>query len=529
MPVRAPVGGEAVPGVLIADGDGERGRRIAAACADLGLPAQVVTHGAAALESALAKPPGALVVQVELPLIDGEQLSGILRTNPRTRDVAAIFLADTSAQAERSYRGGRVVAPPANADDVARIALGLLSSEPDDAKQPAPAADAGGVEGQLSQVGLADLLQLFHVSQKTGAIELRGEGDPVPVGRVLLRGGDVVHAETGSASGEKALYRLLDWDRGDFAFRPGPVDADLAIGKPTRALLREGMRQVEERARLADELPAPDASVRMKVRRASLPIVIHPLTQEVLLVLEAYSRVSDVVEHCSFPDYQVLRTLRTLIDRGIVEVARGQAFGNDGGRRAGLFAAARGERLREWLVARHADGERDAKLLVVAADAHALREFRRLLGDLPGGELTGGELAGGELAGDGGTISEIGPIGRLAVDGEVGMEFVSVPAGPSYAPLWPLAGHGALGVLFVLAGPVGDGLDALRPAAQTLSRLPRARVFHLLLLEKESGIEPEVLRENLSLFDEDSLFLVPSANPETAEVLLREMFVQILP
>jgi len=34
--------------------------------------------------------------------------------------------------------------------------------------------------------------------------------------------------------------------------------------------------------------------------------VLHPLTQEVLLVLELSSRVSEVLDRCSFPDYQVL-------------------------------------------------------------------------------------------------------------------------------------------------------------------------------------------------------------------------------
>lgn len=505
-------------GVLIADGDADRGRRIAASCADIGLPTQVVTHGAAALEAALANPPGVLIVQLELPLIDGRQLSGILLTNPRTRDVRPIYLADTAAEAEREFGKGEVVQPPAVPDEVARLAQGLLSPGESPVEAPESPSENEGIEGQLSQVGLADLLQLFHVSQKTGAIELSRESDlDARTGRVLLRAGDVVQAETGPTTGEKALYRLLDWDRGDFAFRPQSVDPELAMGKPTRALLREGVRQVQERARLADELPSPDASVRLKIRRAALPIVIHPLTQEVLLVLEAYSRVSDVVDHCSFPDYQVLRTLRTLIDRGIVEVARGAAFGDDGAL-PGLFAAARGQRLRDWLGARNSADEQHAKLLVVASDPHAAGEFSRLLGQLPGAELE-----------DQQATAPIGSLGCLAVDQEVGIEFVSAPAEADYAPLWPIAGHGALGVLFVLSAPVGASLESVRRAAETLSRLPRARIFHLLLLEKEGGIDADALRANLSLFDEDSLFLVPSGNPATAEVLLREMFVQILP
>ena len=92
-----------------------------------------------------------------------------------------------------------------------------------DAAAASPEADReGGVEGQLAQLPLADLLQLFHVSRKTGTVEVvhgLGTGRR-QIGRVVLRGGDVVAAAVGSVNGEKALFRLLAWDRGSFAFKP---------------------------------------------------------------------------------------------------------------------------------------------------------------------------------------------------------------------------------------------------------------------------------------------------------------------
>ena len=42
-------------------------------------------------------------------------------------------------------------------------------------------------------------------------------------------------------------------------------------------------------------------------------------------------------------------------------------------------------------------------------------------------------------------------------------------------------------------------------------------------------MEPDALRENLSLFDESSLFLIPLENLAKASVLLRELFGRILP
>jgi hypothetical protein len=92
-----------------------------------------------------------------------------------------------------------------------------------------------------------------------------------------------------------------------------------------------------------------------------------------------------------------------------------------------------------------------------------------------------------------------------------------------------MAGHGALGILLLLSGSVADAVERVRPISEVLRSLPRVRIFHLLLLEKGAPIEPEALRENLALFDDSSLFLIPTENKSNAEVLLREMFVRILP
>jgi CheY-like chemotaxis protein len=511
--------------VLIADGDHQRSERLAAVCADLDLKTQVATHGAAALEIALAEPPEVLVVQLGLPLIDGVQLGAILHANPRTNSVELVYLADTRAEAAQTDLDGEIVAPPADLDALARRVQTLIEKQSQSEEESGPGAEeSGGVEGQLSQLPLADLLQLFHVSQKTGVVEIRRYSGrpPVEAGRVLLRGGDIIHAEVGPTAGEKALYRLLAWDRGEFKFEPGTVTAASTLAKPTRVLLRDGQQHNAEWGRRAANLPPMDAHLRLRIQRASLPMVIHPLTQEVLLVLEAYSRVGDVVDHCSFPDYPVLRTLHTLIDRGMVDL-RDESIDKEKASAVGLFSQARGERLREWLEPNPADPSkvRDAKLLVVAADPAAARELSRMIQGLPGG------TPGNQQPGD--PVESVGTLARLAVDDQVGIELVEVPADSRFAALWPLAGHGALGILLLLSGPVAAAVELVRPAAELLRNLPRARIFHLLLLDKGETVEPEALRENLSLFDDSSLFLIPMGKTETAQLILREMFVRILP
>ena len=508
--------------VLIADGDSERGQRIADACGARGMTCSVTTHGAAALETALAEVPDALVCQLELPLIDGPRLVAILRANPRTRKTAVLFVGDRAEDAENSAVTGQVIPSPVDPD----LVVGCLQATLAGRTSEVSAGDAeGGVEGQLGQLPLTDVLQLFNVSRKSGTVEVvcgLGPGR-CQTGQIVLREGDVVAASVEHVHGEKALFRLLSWDRGTFSFKAGATEGEPNVRTPTRALLREGMRQIREWERLAVELPPMSAQVTLRVARAGLPSVIHPLTQEVLMVLDIYSKVQEVVDHCSFPDYQVLRTLHTLHRRGMVELLT-EPEEEEGARGARLFPPARAARLREWLgVDRPGQlASREAKLVIFSSETGLLREFGRILERMPGTELEEG-LAKGSISAD-----DLVTLGRVGVDPEVGIRLINAPASPRFAPIWPVAAHGALAILLAIPGSGGASLEPMRRAAHALQTLPRTRIFPLMLLEKGQEARDSELREALAFVSSEPLLPIPLENAQQAGDALRELFGRIL-
>jgi hypothetical protein len=106
---------------------------------------------------------------------------------------------------------------------------------------------------------------------------------------------------------------------------------------------------------------------------------------------------------------------------------------------------------------------------------------------------------------------------------------VHVPRSEIYAPLWALAGHRALGTLFLLNGPVADATERFGPMLEALTERPRARTFHVVMLRKGERISPDELRENLKLMDEASLFLLPAESGKPPAALLRGLFARIVP
>ena len=94
--------------VLIADADAERGRRVAVACRACGITTSVTTHGAAALEIALAESPVAMVAQVDLPLPkSAEGMPGVIVPRKTVGEVQRL-IEDNEAELKIELSQGKI-------------------------------------------------------------------------------------------------------------------------------------------------------------------------------------------------------------------------------------------------------------------------------------------------------------------------------------------------------------------------------------------------------------------------------------
>lgn len=515
--------------IVVADGNTGRGSRIVDECSIAGLPCKLAPHGAAALEIALATQPAVVVAQLDLPLVDAVKLAEILRANPRTRSTRFVFLGPGESLGARGAVGDQLLPSTARPSEIVGSILEILERQGHIDSLDSLSKPGGMAEGEIGDLPLADLVQSLMVQRRSGRLSLLREAERggAEQGALLIRDGEVIQARTGDVDGEKAMFRLLAWSEGHFSFEAGVPNETPTILAPTRRMLVEGLRQLEEWNRLSTRLPPLDSPLRLNVKHSELPNIVHPLTQEVLLLLELYATVRDVVDHSVYPDYQVLRTLHTLAERGIIHLGRVPVAAPQVATSSErLFSDAQGRRLADWLReggTAGANGSALAKLLVVAANPQSLPDFLRLLEAVPEVELEDDPGRCDRIA------DRLGSLGRLTVSDDVAIELIHVPTAAVWEPLWTVAGHGALGTLFLLDAPVGGSARLIEPIAARLSRLPRARTFHVVLLGKDERIPPDELRENLSLIDEASLFLLPIHSGKHPSVLLRSLFARVMP
>ena len=312
-----------VPVVLItAPADPSR-QTISQALSAQGIEVKLAKDGGRALEIAVLEQPDLIVYDAAVAVLDPLRFCEILRGNPRTEATPVVV---TGWEAAGGVPAGplglnvTLVSKPFTVDGIALKIRELLRSK-SAARQVADVAMASVVQGNLAEIALVDLLQIFVMNRKEGRILLSGEPgslDAAKEGEIHVRGGQIVHARAGATEGTKALYRLLGWRRGRFSYHPGTTAAVRSIKAAPDAVVMEGMRQADEMARLADRRPPDRARVVVTMDRKGLPEDLHRVTREVLALTEFYTTVGEILDRAGSTDFEVLRALILLQEKGVL-------------------------------------------------------------------------------------------------------------------------------------------------------------------------------------------------------------------
>ncbi len=275
-------------------------------------PHTIATNGAKAMELALDNLPSLVIVDCQLPLIEGSHLFRILRNNPYTSDVPFLFISNRPLDIKGFNVGVDIfVTRPFLWEELhEQIKRSLACS--------VSARKMGDkeIQGRLSRAPLVDILQMLHMNKNEGELNLT-KGDLQ--GAVYLKDGEIYNAVCGKVEREKALFRLLTWKDGVFEYRPLRLTLERKIQSRTEHLLMEAMRQLDELENSKDKFPSINLRIGPDVDTNALPTGLKPVMYEVLKLVEYYPRVGDVIEHCSFTDYEVYSTIANLLGRDILK------------------------------------------------------------------------------------------------------------------------------------------------------------------------------------------------------------------
>lgn len=163
-----------------------------------------------------------------------------------------------------------------------------------------------------------DLLKILTSNESSvRAVVSRGSD----VARVCVHRQNIVHAEYGSAVGEKALYRVFGFRDAHYAIEelPSGDAATRTITLPVDTLIMEGMGHAVELGRLVATLPPLASPLRLK-EDCPLPMTAHsPEEIEVFQLIVRHETIGAVLEKSTLADVRVLRLIDSLVRKGVFE------------------------------------------------------------------------------------------------------------------------------------------------------------------------------------------------------------------
>ncbi|MHB8879360.1 MAG: DUF4388 domain-containing protein [Myxococcaceae bacterium] len=414
--------------ILIADPDFEAARALSKALRQKGYQVHYAPDGSKALEVSVLRHPDLALFDDACRLIEAKTFAQILRTNPRTEDIPVV-LTTTSYEADkvRAFRDG-FLSKPYNVDEVlSRIDHIFRRSEA--AKELK--GEAREIEGTLTQLSIPDLLQILAMNRRSGRLNLTRGSER---GEIHVQEGRPVNARIGLVEGEKALFRLLSWSEGSFAFAHGGPPPRVRITRAMDDALLEGVRQGDEVARLLPALPPRNAPISL-APEAEISKDQHPVTAQVVELLRQPRTLAELLDLAPATDLDVMVVLGTLMQKGVARIAEGEQVEG----RGPLLGPAEVHALRSRLFRGRVPARAVVAKVFVLGQGSATG--RRLLREISGITRVAAEPQA--------LRSGFGTLGQFEVSEGLKIDFCVLPSAEAARPLWRPFSTGAVGALLL--------------------------------------------------------------------------------
>jgi response regulator RpfG family c-di-GMP phosphodiesterase len=236
--------------ILLVDADPEETLVVEMRLVQQGFSVRVARSVDAAMTTLLAEDIDAIVTELDLGTGgNGFELLDQTRRNTKTRDIPCLVLTtrDQGQETERAFDLGVVdfILKPPNINVLAaKLRQAVEHRRPTQAQSrvSGPGAPAG-VSGNLSDMGLPELIQILWQGRKSGTLTVRSGAQ---FGEIVFVDGQIYDAAWGKYRKEPAFFALIALTEGDFQLTTGGTPPERAIEGSPDMLLLEAMRRMDE-------------------------------------------------------------------------------------------------------------------------------------------------------------------------------------------------------------------------------------------------------------------------------------------
>ncbi len=224
-----------------------------------------------------------VVLDFKMPVVDGLQFLKLLaRTHPGQQAVVLSGHANGADRKACEESGAAMVLQKPVAHEGFEMAFSALDAL-------AGAAHHEGFSGVMRRLGISDVIQMECLGLKSSVLEIfTGRVR----GRIFIREGAIIHAESGAIQGETALFGLLGLRGGEFNFSEYTEPPCRTIEGQWEGLLMAAAQLLDEgqTTSLESENPEVASDVASEIASEAPPEVVSKVAPEV--APEFFSKVA---------------------------------------------------------------------------------------------------------------------------------------------------------------------------------------------------------------------------------------------
>jgi CheY-like chemotaxis protein len=306
--------------LLLVDGDPKSLRVLDVSLKKSGFEVMTATSGGEALRLLEANQPDLIISDTDLDEMDGFQLCSKIKARPDWAKIPFLFISGRKS-IEDKIRGLELgvddyLTKPIYIREIGirvRTALQRAERERMESRREGRTRFAG----DLSDVGVVDLVQTIELNRKSGIIHVANRDGRR--GSIFFRDGKVIDAEVGRLSGANAVYRLFTWSEGQFAVEFKQIRRHDVIDTAMAPLLMEGMRRLDESTHLLEKLPSPKSVLEVDCRVLAEELAELPDEMNTVLRLcDGARTLHEVIEDSDQPDLEALHIINKLLAGQII-------------------------------------------------------------------------------------------------------------------------------------------------------------------------------------------------------------------
>jgi hypothetical protein len=181
--------------------------------------------------------------------------------------------------------------------------------------------DPVALHGTIDTFDLTEVIRMLAAGEKTGRLGLSGDRGS---GSIWFVDGQVVASDTDSTSfatdHAAVLFQLLRFQEGSFVFDHDATSSDATDELDAEPIIGEAARRLEEWHEIEAVVPSLRHQVHLRAELPRSEVVVDRACWRAVTVVTATTTVGDLSDVLEQDELEVSRTVKTLVEIGLVEV-----------------------------------------------------------------------------------------------------------------------------------------------------------------------------------------------------------------